>query len=183
MKNTILNFLILGISLAFPALTFSQNTGDHHTAVLQKLDYPSSLAELLKQFEGKVVYIDVMASWCKPCIAELKETKKLQPYFEENHIVKLFLTIDNKDDIHKAFSIIQKDSLHGYFIASQPQQDMGASSFRQDIETLFLMDEEGNLDISIPRYAIVNKKGEIVKKRAARPSNPVSLKKQLESYL
>lgn len=45
------------------------------------------------------------------------------------------------------------------------------------------MDEKGNPDISIPKYPIVNKKGEIVERRAKRPSNPVSLKKQLEKYL
>ena len=40
-----------------------------------------SFAELLKKFEGRVVYIDFMGSHCKPCIDELKEVKKLESYF------------------------------------------------------------------------------------------------------
>lgn len=46
-----------------------------------------------------------------------------------------------------------------------------------------MADKNGNPDISIPKYAIVNKKGEIVIQRAEKPSNFASLKKQLEIYL
>jgi hypothetical protein len=48
---------------------------------------------------------------------------------------------------------------------------------------LFLQDENGNINISLPHYAIVNRKGEIVEKRAERPSNFSLLKQQLEKYL
>jgi len=94
------------------------------------------------------------------------------------------VTIDNKEDIAKAFSMIQKDSLNGYFVPYHQKENLNASStFPKDIEILFLKDENGKLNISIPKYAIVNKKGEIVEKRAERPSNFISLKKQLEKYL
>lgn len=184
MKKLMFVFLAFGISLIFPTLSLSQETNDHKYSSLENLDYPQSFTELLKKFEGRVVYIDLMASWCKPCMMELKESKKHQSYFEDKNIVRLYVTIDNKEDVAKAFSMIQKDSLNGYFVSYHPTEDLNASStFSKDIELLFLKDENGNLNISIPKYAIVNKKGEIVEKRAERPSDFVSLKKQLEKYL
>ena len=47
------------------------------------LNYPSSFELLLRHFKGKIVYIDVMASWCKPCLAELKEYEKTR---SEEHV-------------------------------------------------------------------------------------------------
>lgn len=97
---------------------------------------------------------------------ELKELKKLQSYFEEKNIVKLYISIDNKEDIEKAVMMIQKDSLDGYFISYHPPKEQNTrSSFPKEIETLFMTDEHGNPSITIPTYAIVNKKGEIVEKR------------------
>lgn len=34
-------------------------------------------------FKGKIVYIDVMASWCKPCLAELKEYEITDDFFKK----------------------------------------------------------------------------------------------------
>lgn len=177
------SFCLLGLSLAFPTLSFSQETVDDKPVSLKVLDYPSSLAELLKNVEGKLVYIDLMASWCKPCIMELKASQQLQPYFEANGIVELFISIDNQEDIGKAISMIQKNALRGYFVSyHSPHVSNVNSTFAGEIESLFLKDENGNYSISIPKYAIVNKKGEIVERRAERPSNATALKKQLEKY-
>jgi thiol-disulfide isomerase/thioredoxin len=184
MKKPTFIFLTFVINLIFPIWLLSQETNENTSCKLEVLDYPRSLDQLLKKFEGKVVYIDIMASWCKPCLMELKELKKLQSYFEEKNIVKLYISIDNKEDIEKAVMMIQKDSLDGYFISYHPPKEQNTrSSFPKEIETLFMTDEHGNPSITIPTYAIVNKKGEIVEKRAERPSNSTSLKEQLEKYI
>jgi len=184
MKTLTFTLLIFGISLTFPTFLLSQEKSDKKEFSLEILDYPQSLTELLKKFEGKVVYIDLMASWCRPCIAELKETKKNEFYFKENDIVKLFISLDNEPDIEKAISIIEKDSLNGFFISIHPGERLNPiSTFSQEIVDLFMKDENGNLSLSIPMYAIVNKNGEIFEKRAERPSNFAILKKQFEKYL
>lgn len=40
------------------------------------LNYPSSFELLLRHFKGKIVYIDVMASWCNPVWQNSKNMKK-----------------------------------------------------------------------------------------------------------
>ena len=166
----------------FAVNIFGQPTTNKY-AKLEILDCPQSFAELLKKFEGRVVYIDLMASWCIPCIAEFKEAKKLESYFEENNIVKLFITLDNRETVENAFKMIQNESLSGYFVSMHPKNESETKGFQQDLLDLFFKDENGNMSISIPRYAIVNRKGEFVEKRAARPSNPIALKEQLEKHL
>lgn len=183
-KKTVLILLTFGLGLIFPSLSLSQNTSDSQYSPVVILDHPQSMAELLGKFEGKLIYIDLMASWCKPCIVELKESKKHESYFKKNDIIKLFISIDNKEDIEKAISMIQKDSLTGFFVSYHSREDTNKNStFSQDIGTLFLRDENGDFDLSIPKYAIVNRMGELVETRAERPSNFESLKKQLEKYL
>jgi thiol-disulfide isomerase/thioredoxin len=171
------------ILLSFFAMnTFGQTTSNEYTK-LEVLGFPQSIAKLLKKFEGRVVYIDLMASWCKPCIEEFKEVKKLESYFEENNIVNLFITLDMKVNVENAFEMIQNDSLSGYFVSIPPKSELNPMSFQQDLLDLFFKDANGKINISIPRYAIVNRKGKFVEKNAVRPSNPVELKKQLEKYL
>jgi thiol-disulfide isomerase/thioredoxin len=164
-----------------PTLVGAQKVLDINNSQLVILNYPMSFENLTKQFDGKVIYIDVMASWCKPCISELKESKKMDSYFKENNIVRLYISLDNKEDIKKSIQILKNDTLNGYFTSMHSTEEPD-SIFAKDIVTLFLTDENGNLGISIPRYAIVNKNGEIVVKKAERPSNATALTKQLEKY-
>lgn len=178
MKKIVFTFLIIFL---IPTLVSAQKVLDINNSQLVILNYPMSFENLTKQFDGKVIYIDVMASWCKPCISELKESKKMESYFKENNIVRLYITIDNKEDIRKCIQILKNDTLSGYFTSLHSIEEPD-SIFAKDIVTLLLTDENENIGFSIPQYAIVNKKGEIVVKKAERPSNAFALTKQLEKY-
>lgn len=163
---------------------FAQETRETATNRVVEMDYPASFADLMKNFEGKVVYIDILASWCVPCIAELKESKKLESFFEENDIVKLFLTIDSRDDIHKALAIIRSEGLNGYFTSNHyPGTPKPAGTYANEIYDMFLSFKDGRADITIPRYSIINKEGKLVVRDAERPSSGEKLKKQLRKYL
>lgn len=108
-------FLTLAAVLNF-ATVKSQDLSSHKsTNNLIVLDYPETMEDLVMQFKGKVIYIDLMASWCKPCIEEFKYAKQLADYFQENDIVKIYITIDDMDAIQKAYNLIEENSLSGYF--------------------------------------------------------------------
>ena len=80
------------------------------------LNYPSSFELLLRHFKGKIVYIDVMASWCKPCLAELKEYEKTDDFFKKNDIVRLFISIDEPKDWNACLKRLDERLLNGYFV-------------------------------------------------------------------
>lgn len=55
----------------------------------------------LKSFEGRNVYIDLWASWCIPCIAEIPHLKKLEEEYRDKNIVFISLSLDADKDAWK----------------------------------------------------------------------------------
>ena len=47
----------------------------------------------LSDLKGKYVYIDVWATWCGPCNAEIPHLKKLEEEFGETSILSVFLVM------------------------------------------------------------------------------------------
>ncbi len=138
----IIFFFLLFISFAqAQQKTFSEE------ALSEKLiatdNSETTLSEVLKQYKGKTIFIDVWASWCKDCIAGMPKVQKLR---EENpEIVFLFLSLDKETDSWKHG--IEKYGVDGknYFI---PAGWKGAFCSSIDLDW-------------IPRYMVINPKGEI----------------------
>ncbi len=126
-----------------------------------------SFQDILKQYQGKTVFIDVWASWCSDCVKGMPNVKKLQSQFKSDDLVFLFLSLDRAEDSwHKG---IQKYNVKGehYFIQSGWKE----SKFCADIE----------LDW-IPRYMIVDAKGNIAFYKAIE-ANDTQLINHLKSLL
>ena len=100
-------------------------------------------SEILKKYEGKTVFIDVWASWCKDCIEGMPKLKELQK--ENNDVVFLFLSLDR--DLRSWKAGIDSYNLQGehYYVLSGWKGDFGRA-----IRLNW-----------IPRYMIVNPLGEI----------------------
>ena len=79
--------------------------------------------------------------------------------------------------------MIENESLSGYFVSIHPKNELEPIGFQSDLVNLIFRDENGNMNMAIPMYLIVNRKGEVVERKAVRPSNPIVLKEQLEKYL
>lgn len=142
------------------------------------LKHPSSFSDLIKQFKGKIIYIDLMASWCKPCIQELKISKGLDEFFTKEEIVKLYISIDNFGQTDKALEVLKTENLTGYFVTYQAP-DGKLNQFATDLENLFLYDSKKQFK-GIPIYAIVDKQGKLITNDAKRPSSGEELKEQLQ---
>ena len=102
-----------------------------------------SFSEILQQYKGKTIFIDVWASWCKDCIAGMPKVQKLR---EENpEIVFLFLSLDKETESWKHG--IEKYGVVGenYFV---PAGWKGPFCSSIDLDW-------------IPRYMVLNPKGEI----------------------
>ncbi len=176
-KTTILLFVICLVTMNLLA----QKKQSDIKSQLVILESPTSFENMLESFKGKIIYIDIMASFCKPCISELKKTVELESYYNKNNIERLFISLDNPKDISQCIQILEHNNVKGYFTSLHSEKDK-ESSFGSEILKLFFTDKDGNVNLSIPKYAIVNKKGELVVKDAAKPSNATDLKKQLEEW-
>jgi|LakMenEpi03Aug12_release.lakeMendotaPanAssembly.Ray.scaffolds.fasta_scaffold00485_21 thiol-disulfide isomerase/thioredoxin len=123
-----------------------------------------NLEEILNKHKGKILLIDIWASWCPDCINGLPKLKKLQADFPALQMVTL-----SYDKTFEAWQNgIQKHELIGdhYLI----QSAWKGGDFRKQID----------LDW-IPRYILIDKSGQIVKYRSieADDSDLINLLKTL----
>lgn len=103
-----------------------------------------SFKDILAQYKGKTVVIDVWASWCPDCVKGMPKVHALQKQFP--NAVYLFLSYDKTDESWKKG--IEKYDVKGehYHIGN----NMKKGAFSEGIK----------LDW-IPRYIVVDKKGNI----------------------
>ncbi|MGA0558084.1 TlpA family protein disulfide reductase [Larkinella sp. VNQ87] len=112
----------------------------------------------LDDFKGKVVYLDVWASWCGPCIGEIPFSKQLHARFSKKQLEKvvfLYVSIDDSDVNWK--NALQKHQLPG-------EQGWSKGGWRSRIVQYFGIN-------SIPRYILIDKKGNMADLNAKRPSS------------
>ncbi len=108
----------------------------------------------LEDFKGKNIYIDFWATWCKPCIAEIPDLKKLEEKFKNKNIVFLSISLDSQKDIEKWKNFISKKELEGtHLIVENAWESKVVKDYMiESIPRFILIDTEGNLvDINAPR--------------------------------
>lgn len=120
----------------------------------------------LTDFKGKVVLVDVWATWCGPCKAEIPALKKMEEEMHNQDVVFMSVSVDEAKDHQKWKDFVAKENLKGVQLFAS-----GWSEIAKYYEIK-----------GIPRFMVFDKKGNIVSIDAPRPSSP-ELKLLLESEL
>lgn len=123
-----------------------------------------SFEELLKKYEGKLIYVDFWASWCAPCLEEMPSSFKAASAHKD--IVFLYISVDK--DINawsKEAKRLGLDEKNSYLLSTGFNSNL---TKQLNIQT-------------IPHYVIINPKGEIENKNAPRPSD-TKLELELKRY-
>lgn len=106
--------------------------------------------EILKKHKGKTVVIEFWASWCSDCVKAMPKVKEMQA--SNPNVVYIFISLDKTFDKWKAG--IEKHELAGEHYWVNDEKGM-KGTFGKSVD----------LDW-IPRYMIINKKGQIELYRA-----------------
>jgi len=109
----------------------------------------------LQQFKGRYVYIDVWATWCKPCKVEYPYLKQLEEYFAEQDKLEI-VSISTDKDFENWLKYLTSKSMEGTQWYSGDQSEF--VSF-YDIGAL-------------PRFILLDPQGKVIDPDAIRPSNP-----------
>ncbi len=144
------------------------STGGYSTDLV--LEGPDGLqydyGGLLDRYKGKVIYVDLWASWCAPCRAGMPAAKKLREQYKGKDVVFIYLAVnDTKDAWLGAVRSLET----GYLAENYRVLNAGDSKFLREIKHtrlphLLLYDRNGKLvDYDAPRpddetiHAVIDK--------------------------
>ena len=122
----------------------------------------------LSDFKGKVVYLDIWATWCGPCLKEIPYMERLKEKFRDKNVEMITISIDTKVDAWLAKVAAMK------------------------MEGIQLIDNDGSTNSKIakdykihgvPHFVLIDKKGRIASAFAPRPSEEVEVEKQINELL
>ncbi|WP_140939636.1 TlpA family protein disulfide reductase [Sphingobacterium lumbrici] len=131
--------------------------------------YPDKNGKIVKlsDFKGKVVVVDVWATWCGPCLKEVPHLRKLEESLAGKDVVFIGMSTDKDKDKNKWEEMIEEEAMKGSIhILAGPTNEF--SKFYKIS--------------SIPRFLVFDKKGNLVTANSPRPSDP-KLKKIIEEEL
>lgn len=130
--------------------------------------YPDKDGKLvsLSDFKGKVVVIDVWATWCGPCRKEIPHLIELEKAMHGKDVVFIGISTDAKKDKQKWLDFLVQEKLDGIQLLAGPTNKL---SKNYKIEY-------------IPRFMVFDKNGDIVSANAPRPSDP-KLKEMINKEL
>ncbi len=120
------------------------------------IKYPDILPDYVTdQLKGKLVYVDIWGTWCRPCREEIPFSKKLQSKFENDDVVFLFLCCHCEETSWK--KMVNDFKLPGIHIILKEEQ-------------LKLLEEKYQI-MGFPSYMIYGKDGVLQYGDAPRPSS------------
>jgi thiol-disulfide isomerase/thioredoxin len=112
----------------------------------------------LSDFKGKWIYIDIWATWCSPCVAEIPMLKELEHSMRGQNIVFMSISVDQTQEPWK--NMVVEKELQGV------QLWAGQNEVIKDFYKVS----------GIPRFMIIDPQGNIYESSADRPSMGVGEK-------
>ncbi|CAM4049472.1 MULTISPECIES: TlpA family protein disulfide reductase [Flavobacterium] len=104
----------------------------------------------ISDFKGKLVYIDVWATWCGPCRAEIPFLKKAEEKYKGKNIEFVSISIDSKKDYDKWKKFVIDKKLGGVQLIAENDwnSDLVKALKISGIPRFILVDVEGNIMIA-----------------------------------
>ena len=118
--------------------------------------YPDKEGEefSLSDFKGTLVYVDVWATWCGPCRAEIPSLQKLEEEYDGNCKIT-FLSISVDTDKNAWLKMVKEKELGGVQLWAD-----GWSQITKDYAIF-----------GIPRFMLFSAEGNVISTDAPRPSS------------
>lgn len=126
--------------------------------VLEEIGLTSIAALLQKEYKDKLVYMDLWATWCGPCIAANKELPAVAEFFKDNDEI-VFVSIAMKSDIDKWKGHVDglPANCHSYIVTDDDAAELIMSDFKMS---------------GFPTYRVIGRGNTVVNSDPPRPNSP-----------
>lgn len=188
MKNR-LTFILL-IIFFIPLAAFSQNSTTMANRKAKMVTVENGKKAPLGQFgnsdgesynfedyRGKLIVVDFWASWCGPCIQQTPYFEDLASKFEDEEVVFLKISIDQKQSFWEKFIADRNWIKNSFWIGTDEQNPIYPFVYTEYDDRSFK-----GIVTAVPRYVIISKEGNILNNQAFHPSHP-RLAKDIKYYL
>jgi thiol-disulfide isomerase/thioredoxin len=130
----------------------------HAGAMAADFSFPDTngIMVALSDFKGKVVVVDLWATWCGPCRKQFPFLKELEKKMHGKDVAFIGISIDADKDKEKWKTMIVTEELPGVHLFA----GKGDSKITKDYKVT-----------GIPRYLVFDKQGRIVSSDAPRPED------------
>ena len=96
-----------------------------------------------EQYKGKVIFLNLWATWCGPCRAEMPTIQKLHDSVNKDNIAFVILSLDTDTDLHKVVKYVQKSQFT--FPVFMPSGYLTDQLQVPSIPTTFVISKEGKI--------------------------------------
>lgn len=107
----------------------------------------------LADFKGKYIYIDVWATWCKPCIEEAPYFEALKEKYTHKNIEFVSISVDKEKEKWQRFCDVKNKNDQQYWVENA----------KEFLDSYFIK--------TIPHFILIDTEGKIIKVNANRPSD------------
>ena len=145
--------LLGGVSFITQSAIIKTGLLDAHgagpTADNPKFNYNFSIKDLqgnktpFEKFKGKVIFLNLWATWCGPCRAEMPTIQELYNSIDKDKIVFVILSVDNDKDKDKIVRYIQAKAFT--FPVYQPSGFLSEQLSVPTIPTTFVISKDGKI--------------------------------------
>ena len=133
----------------------------------------------LKDFRGKVVFLDFWATWCGPCIAEMPKVKETYEKYKDQKFEIIGISLDRSQPPLDAY--VEKEGLtwHHYWDENRKIRNLYEV---KAIPTAFLIDGEGIIrKASLGKFDVESAVAALVKENLAKPADTPPTKTPADS--
>jgi len=150
-KRHVLFFVFVAIALSSYVAVRAIKSGNHPD--LPRLPaisfYDKSGAKLtLDDFKGRVVLVNLWATWCAPCVAELPSLDRLQKALPEDKFKIVAISMDTTS-MKTVADFLKKRNVKNLTVYWDKDRQVPLKWTYEGLPTSFLLDRDGN---TVARY-------------------------------
>lgn len=107
----------------------------------------------LEDLKGKFLFVDIWATWCRPCLQQLPAMKELEEKYRDTDVEFVSISVDSDNDRGKWQNMVNEKQMKGIQLFAGR-----GTSFHEDYQIS-----------TIPKFLLIGKEGEIINDDPPRP--------------